>query len=152
VKVRHQWHYQKCWWHYRDPKKKVGIYFPPNFPLNAGIGRGCFVIVNTEVSVAGPPISAPAPPLVPIVASFLGRHDGGRTRRPKLLGLRLVLHELQGQTSGCMICNVAVHEPRSRIVGFISDNDVATRGRQEDYVTSRRVAKIRVKSGGKCLI
>jgi|SRR5579862_1389076 len=111
-----------------------------SLPSNAGIGRGFVGAVRTAASIAGPPIMAIPPPLVPREATLLRRLERfrGLYGWPNILGVCLSFHDLHGQTGGCVIRYVAMHEPRSRIVGFEGDDNVAIFGKQDD-ITSRRV-------------
>jgi hypothetical protein len=58
----------------------------------------------------------------------------------------LSFEDLGGQTKACMLGDMTMHEPISRIIGLERDND-ETVGRQENYVASRRVDEIRLVVG-----
>ena len=54
--------------------------------------------------------------------------------------LRVTLHKLKSEALGCVPTDVAVHQPRSRIVGLEGNDEVAGGGKHSN-VSSRGVGK-----------
>ena len=120
-------------------------------PSNARIRRKSKIAVLTATSITRPPISAIAPPLVPVVATILRCLEGMRSSHgwpDGRCGL-LPLHDLQSQTKRCVISDVAMHKPRPWIVSFEGNDHISISWKQND-IASWGIIQRQVQFGGKC--
>jgi hypothetical protein len=74
-----------------------------------------------------PPIIAVLEPIVPSIASLLRYLQCITVLEigPDLYGILLSLHYLKCKSKRCVVCNVAMHEPCTRVVGLERDDDIA---------------------------
>lgn len=81
--------------------------------------------------------------VVPVEASVVPLRIGSRER-----DLGLALEKLHAETHGDMECNMAMHQPCTRVVRGVSD-DEPTAGREVDNIATRRVGEFELRKMGR---
>ena len=114
--------FSQIWYNHHHPAPTFSILFHLN-PR----------IILEESNIRIPQIRRVAKPLIPSRAALL---HGRKSRRRNLLPqIVLSLQDLHREARGRVPGDVAVDEPRARVIGFESNDDEPARGEEDDVPT-----------------
>ncbi len=103
------------------------------------IRRKSLIAQRTTTPIPRPPIRAIAPPLIPIITPLLRRLQRMTLlpARPDLRRSFLTFQDLQRQSEGGVIRDVAMCQPGAGVVGLEGDHDVPVGGEEDDVAAGR---------------